>query len=159
MSENSPDPTWTCLPWQALTRDDVYDLLRLRSEVFVLEQRCAYLDPDGKDRLSGVHHLLGRDGDGALAAYLRLLPPGASFAEASLGRVATSPAHRGRGLGEALLVEGLRVAARLWPGQPITIGAQAHLAAWYARHGFVTFGEPFDEDGIPHVHMRRTAKC
>lgn len=153
----SDDLRWQLLPWTALTREDVYDLLRLRAEVFVVEQHCPYLDPDGKDRHPDARHLLGRAAGGALVAYLRLLSPGLSFAEASLGRVVTAPARRGRGAGEALLVEGLRHAAALWPGQPLTIGAQAHLAHWYARHGFVAFGAPFDEDGIPHVHMRRRA--
>lgn len=146
---------WQRRPWGDLGADDVYDLLRLRSEVFVVEQHCPYLDPDGRDRVTGVQHLLGRDGGGDLRAYLRLLPPGVAYPEASLGRVVTAPAWRGRGLGEALLREGLRAAAALWPGQPLALGAQAHLAGWYARHGFVAFGAPYDEDGIPHVHMRR----
>jgi ElaA protein len=157
MTDPTPALHWQLLSWDALSRDEVYELLQLRSAVFVVEQHCPYLDLDGKDRVAGVRHLLGRDGGGALLAYLRLLPPGVSFADASFGRVVTSPAARGRGLGDALVAEALRHAARLWPGVALTIGAQAHLAGYYAKHGFVAFGEPYDEDGIPHVHMRREA--
>jgi ElaA protein len=149
-------PTWQCLRYAELTRDDVYDLLRLRSEVFVVEQACPYLDPDGKDRDPHAHHLLGRAADGSLIAYARLLPPGLSYAEASVGRVVTSPSTRGQGLGHALVIEALKQIDRLWPHADVQIGAQAHLAAYYAKHGFVICSEVYDEDGIPHVHMRRS---
>lgn len=157
MTDLRPALHWQWLPWDALTRDDLYDLLRLRSAVFVVEQHCPYLDADGKDRHVGACHLLGRAADGTLAAYLRLLPPGLSFAEPSFGRVITAPAWRGRGLGDELVAQAVARAGQRWPGLALTIGAQAHLARYYAKHGFVAFGEPFDEDGIPHVHMHRAA--
>lgn len=155
----NPHPAlqWRCLPWSGLDRDELYDLLQLRSAVFVVEQHCPYLDLDGKDRADGAWHLLGRGADGALLAYLRLLPPGLSYDDPSFGRVVTAPAARGGGLGDALVEEALRHAARLWPGRALTIGAQAHLARFYGKHGFSAFGAPYDEDGIPHLHMRRAA--
>jgi ElaA protein len=148
---------WRCLRYVELARDDLYELLQVRSAVFVVEQACAYLDPDGKDRDPETRHLLGRAPDDSLAAYLRLLPPGLSYDEASFGRVLTAPAWRGRGLGDALVVEALRLAPSLWPGHDLRIGAQAHLAGYYAKHGFTVCSEPYDEDGIPHVEMRRPA--
>jgi ElaA protein len=146
---------WQLLRFAALQRDDLYDLLRLRSAVFVVEQRCAYLDPDDKDRHPDAHHLLGRARDGELVAYLRLLPPGLSFAAASFGRVVTSPRHRGRGYGDALVARALRHAHALWPRSGLTIGAQAHLAGYYGKHGFTVCSDVFLEDDIPHVHMQR----
>ena len=149
------DVSWHCLRFDELSRDALYDLLRLRSEVFVVEQACAYLDPDGKDRHPEARHLLGRIGDGDLVAYARLLPPGLSFDEASFGRVVTASSARGHGLGHAVVVEALRHIDALWPHVDVQIGAQAHLADYYARHGFAVCSDVFDEDGIPHVHMRR----
>lgn len=146
---------WQLLRFAALRLDDLYELLRLRSEVFVVEQRCAYLDPDEKDRHPDAHHLLGRAGNGELVAYLRLLPPGLSFAAASFGRVVTSPRHRGRGFGDALVARALVHARELWPGSGLMIGAQAHLAGYYGKHGFTVCSEVFLEDDIPHVHMQR----
>lgn len=150
-------PVWHCLRYAELSRDDVYDLLRLRSEVFVVEQACAYLDPDGKDRDPGARHLLGRAPGGELVACARLLPPGLGYDEASFGRVVTAPVARGLGLGHALVSQALQHVAALWPGHDIRIGAQAHLAGYYARHGFETCSDVYDEDGIPHVQMRRPA--
>jgi ElaA protein len=150
---------WRCCRFAELSLDDLYDLLKLRAEVFVCEQTCAYLDPDEKDRNPQAHHLLGRAPDGHLAAYLRLLPPGLSFPEASFGRVVTAPNERGRGYGHALVIEGLRHLASLWPQSDIQIGAQAYLVDYYAKHGFVVCSEPYDEDGIPHRHMRRGASA
>ena len=146
---------WQLLRFAALRLDDLYELLRLRSEVFVVEQRCPYLDADGKDRHPDAHHLLGRTAGGELAAYLRLLPPGLSFPAASFGRVVTSPRHRGRGHGDALVARALQHAHELWPRSGLTIGAQAHLAGYYGKHGFVVCSDEYLEDDIPHVHMQR----
>ena len=150
------DLDWTLAGLDDLAPRAVYEMLRLRSEVFVVEQACAYLDPDGKDLHPGARHLLGRARDGELVAYLRLLPPGVSYDEASFGRVVTSPRHRGQGLGDALVREALRCADRLWPGAPLRIGAQAHLTGYYGKHGFVVDSDEYDEDGIPHREMRRS---
>lgn len=144
---------WQWLRFSGLGLDDLYDLLALRAQVFVVEQRCAYLDPDGLDR--GAWHLLGRDPAGVLQAALRVVDPGLKFAEPSIGRVVTAPAVRGRGAGRALMVEGLARCDAAWPGQGVRISAQSHLARFYGTLGFDAVGEPCLEDGIPHVEMLR----
>lgn len=145
---------WTWRRYGELSLDELYDLLALRCRVFILEQGV-YQDPDGVDR--HAFHLLGRDDQGTLVAYLRAVDPGARFAEASIGRVLTAPECRGQGQGRALMLEGLARCSQVWPGQPIRISAQAHLQGFYGSLGFVTVGEVYDEDGIPHVQMLRTA--
>jgi len=137
-----------------LTAADVYSMLAARQQVFAVEQQCAFLDADGHD----VHawHLLGwiDDGDApSLAAYLRVLDPGRKFAEPSIGRVLTVPAHRGTGLGRSLMAEGIARTGRIWPGRAIRIAAQQRLEAFYASLGFRTASAPYQEDGIPHVDM------
>jgi ElaA protein len=148
---------WRCLPFAALSTDSLYRLLRLRSEVFVVEQNCVFLDMDGLD--AQCLHVLGevvdQDGTVHLHASTRLVPPGLAFAEASIGRVVTAPAARGGGIGHALMAESVRLLERLWGPQPIRIGAQAHLEAFYNRHGFVSDNKPYVEDGIPHIEMIR----
>ncbi|NZA27180.1 GNAT family N-acetyltransferase [Luteimonas sp. SJ-92] len=153
----SPSLRWQTRRFRELDLDALYAVLRLRAEVFVVEQRCAYLDPDGKDRHPDALHLLGLAADGALAAYLRILPAGVSYPEPSIGRVVTAPGHRGRGLGDPLLREALREIERRWPGTDVRIGAQAHLGDYYGRHGFVADSEPYLEDGIAHIDMMRRA--
>lgn len=143
---------WTWRRFSALTVDDLYDALALRCRAFILEQG-AYLDPDGSDR--HAWHLLGRDGNGALVAYLRAVDPGVRFAEPSLGRVAVSAECRGRSVGRALVAEGLVRCDGHWPRQPNRISAQAHLERFYAGFGYASTGEPYLEDGIPHVQMLR----
>ncbi|QDH71202.1 GNAT family N-acetyltransferase [Marilutibacter alkalisoli] len=157
---DTPALRWHLARFTDLSADHLYDLLRLRSEVFVVEQDCAYLDIDGKDRHPEAWHLLGLAPDGSLVAYLRIMPPGlghgsGDFAEPSIGRVVTAPGWRGKGLGDPLLREGIALAEREWPGTPIRLGAQSHLQHYYARHGFVPASEPYVEDGIPHVEMLR----
>lgn len=148
---------WRCLPFHALSADTLYRLLRLRSEVFVVEQNCVFLDMDGLD--PQCLHVLGEvvDADGTvhLHASTRLVPPGVAFAEASIGRVVTAPAARGGGIGHALMAESVRLLEQLWGPQPIRIGAQAHLETFYNRHGFVSDDRPYIEDGIPHLEMLR----
>ena len=146
---------WWYGRFDALSVDDLYDALALRSQVFVVEQNCVFLDADGADRHSG--HLLGRDDAGVLQGYLRIVDPGVKFAEASIGRVITSEAARGTGLGHRLVAEGIARGAAAWPGQPIRIGAQSRLESFYARHGFVREGGDYIEDGIPHCEMLRKA--
>ena len=153
----TPDLQWRCLPFHALSADTLYRLLRLRSEVFVVEQACVFLDMDGLD--AQCMHVLGEvvDADGTphLHASTRLVPPGVAFAEASIGRGGTAPAARGGGIGHALMAESVRLLEQLWGPQPIRIGAQAHLERFYNRHGFVSDDKPYIEDGIPHIEMVR----
>jgi ElaA protein len=143
---------WTCLPFAELGVERLYDALALRSEVFVVEQQCVFLDIDGLDRQT--LHLLGEGDDGRLLAYARLIPPGVKGGDALIGRVVTSPAARGSGAGRALMAEAVAQCQRLWPGQPITLHAQAHLDRFYASFGFQPVGHPYIEDGIPHIEMR-----
>ena len=147
---------WQWSGFADLTVAQLYEMLALRQQVFVLEQTCLYPDIDGLD--PDAHHLLGwttLEGRRQLAASLRCLAPGAKYEEMSLGRVVTSPAARGTGLGRELVAQGIACAEQLHPGHAIRIGAQAHLERFYAGFGFVTVSEPYDEDGIMHVDMLR----
>ncbi len=141
---------WSWLRFADLGVDNLYDALALRCQVFILEQG-PYLDPDGVDRHSW--HLLGRDGQGGLQAYLRLVDPGVKYAEPSMGRVITAPIARGAGLGHVLVAEGLLRCASTWPGLGVRISAQAHLQRFYSSHGFVAVSLPYAEDDIPHLQM------
>ena len=147
---------WHFSRFADLTPFDLYDVLAARQNVFILEQTCLYPDIDGYDL--EAHHLLGwRDVDGKrqLAAYLRVLAPGAKYDEMSLGRVVTTPAARGSGAGRALLDQGIAHAEALHPGHRIRIGAQQYLERFYASFGFQTVSAPYDEDGIMHIDMLR----
>jgi len=149
-------PQWQLSRLPELSAADLYAALAARQVVFAVEQQCAYLDADGLDL--DAWHLLGWAGDGpgrALACYLRILAPGARYAEPAIGRVLTTPTFRGTGLGRVLMEEGLARAARLFPGAPVRIAAQQRLESFYASLGFRTVSAPFDEDGIPHVEMLR----
>ena len=168
---------WQWLPFDALSREQLYALLRLRSEVFVVEQNCVFLDMDGQDEKA--MHLLGlRASAGSaqdteqtpgspatsaeahaleLVAYVRCFPAGITFKEASIGRVITKPSARGGGLGHLLMAQAIRALHQHWGPQAIRIGAQAHLKNFYQQHGFVDWGLPYVEDGIDHLQMVRTA--
>lgn len=148
--------TWQWLPFDALSRDQLYELLRLRSEVFVVEQNCVFQDMDGLD--DQAMHLLGTrvvDGAPQLVAYVRCFAKGITFDEASIGRVVTRQSARGGGLGHVLMTEAVRALQQQWGAQPIRIGAQAHLKSFYERHGFADVGKPYMEDGIAHIEMVR----
>jgi ElaA protein len=144
---------WTTKPFSALTLAELYALLQLRSEVFVVEQTCAFQDIDGLDQVA--HHLLGHTDTGELAAYARLFDAGHSYPQASIGRVVTSPRYRRFGLGRQLLSQALEQCEALFGPQPIKIGAQLYLQAFYESFGFVQQGEGYLEDGIPHIYMLR----
>lgn len=133
-----------------LTPQTLYEILRLRSEVFVVEQNCVFLDMDNKDHDS--HHLMiyvGHD----LAAYCRILPAGLSYAEPSIGRVVSSPKHRGTGAGRIMMEKAIAYTRQLHGNQPIRIGAQLYLKKFYASLGFEAQGDVYLEDGIQHVEM------
>jgi ElaA protein len=144
---------WRLARLDELTAREVHDILQLRTAVFVIEQMCVFQDMDGAD--PDCWHLFAREA-GQVAAYCRLVPAGVKFAEPSIGRVITSGAVRGTGMGRALMQEALKQAAALWPGAALRIGAQQRLEGFYRSLGFVTDSEPYDEDGIPHVEMLHT---
>ncbi len=146
---------WRWKRFPELTGEEVYRLLTLRSDVFVVEQRSIYLDPDGLDR--AAFHLLGTDGNGALVAYLRILPPGTQYAEASFGRVVLGGTVRGQGLGRELVRRALAFLKAEYPEAEVVIGAQQYLRGFYEGFGFAVEGEPYDDGGVPHLHMRRPA--
>ncbi len=146
--------TFTCKPFYELSLDELYAIMALRQEVFVVEQHCPYLDADGKDRLG--FHLCGYTSEQQLLAYTRLLPLGVSYEKyASIGRVVSAPSARGTGLGKALMQESLRQAQLLFPGKPLKISAQSYLIRFYRSFGFETVGEEYLEDDIPHIAMIR----
>ncbi|MBI3713370.1 MAG: GNAT family N-acetyltransferase [Burkholderiales bacterium] len=142
---------WQIARFDQLTLDQLYAILQARSTVFVLEQNCVYLDIDGKDQ--HCVHLAAWNTHNELLAYLRVVPPGISFTEASLGRVITTTQARGTGIGKQLLQRGIAVCRETYPQQPIRIGAQHYLEKFYQSFGFVTDSEIYLEDGIPHVEM------
>lgn len=147
---------WQHASFAELSNHDVYAMMAARLHVFVLEQQCLWNDFDGLDL--AAHHVLGWstvDGRRQLVAYLRVLAPGAKYAEASIGRVLTTDAARGAGAGRALVEQGLALAARLYPQARIKIGAQQYLERFYAGFGFATISAPYEEDGIMHVDMLR----
>jgi len=146
---------WVCRPFAGLGVEPLYALMRLRQEVFVVEQKCAYLDADGAD--PKCWHLLGQDAQGRLLACLRIVPPGLRYEESSIGRVAVHPEARGTGLGLELVAKGVARCLQLHPVHPIRISAQAYLEAFYGRFGFVAEGPTYLEDDIPHVAMVRPA--
>ena len=152
-SQAGATPVWTWHAWRELSADLVYEIMRLRSAIFVVEQNCVFPDMDGRD--PACEHLCGRDAAGALVAYLRLVPPGVRTPEVSLGRVVVTQSARGRGFGRAVMQEGLRHCASRYPGKPVKVSAQRHLEAFYQSLGFATVGAPYLEDGIWHVDMVR----
>ena len=144
--------TWFWKPFGALSSTELYDIMRARQQVFIIEQTCFYSDLDGADLYSW--HLIGHTLEIGLAAYLRVLMPGAQRPEPAIGRVLTVASMRGKGLGRQLIAEGLKRAQQQFPGQDIVLSAQCHLVALYQEFGFQSVGEPYVEDGIPHVDMR-----
>lgn len=141
---------WICKPFNELTPNELYAILRLRSEVFVVEQNCVFLDQDNKDQY--CHHLMGWQDD-LLVAYTRLVPAGISYTEPSIGRVVTSPAARGQGAGRELMHESIKTLHYLWGKSPIKIGAQLYLLKFYESIGFQQTSSIYLEDDIEHIEM------
>lgn len=146
----SPALHWTWERFDDLGVHALHDALALRCRVFILEQG-PYQDPDAADK--HAWHLLGRSANGSLLAVLRVVDPGVSYAEPSIGRVVVAPELRARGAGRALLVEGLERCQSAWPGQAVRISAQAHLQRYYGEQGFVPVTGEYLEDGIAHIGM------
>ncbi len=149
---------WQRLTFAQLTTIQLYQLLKLRVDVFVVEQACPYPELDNKDLLEHTYQLLGYR-HGELIACARLLPPGVSYPNASIGRVATAQQHRGGGLGHQLMAQAVNHCLDLWPQSAIEIGAQAHLEHFYQQHGFVKTSESYLEDGIAHIDMQRSRQA
>lgn len=143
--------TISCKIFDELTTKELYDLLQLRSEIFVVEQQCAYLDMDGVD--FQCHHLLIYDHNDKLQAYARLIPAGLTFLENSIGRIVTR--EHGNGLGKILMKVALVEMNNIFGDRPIRIGAQTQALPFYRNFGFIEDGEPYDEDGIDHIEMIR----
>ncbi len=144
--------TWICSPFVALDHDALYELLKLRAEVFVVEQNCAYQDLDGHDR--EALHLRGLIA-GEVVCYARLNPPGAKSPHATISRVLTKKRFRAAGLGRRLLREALARCGEQWPNVVVELSAQAHLVHLYVSLGFRPISDPYDHEGIPHVDMLR----
>jgi ElaA protein len=141
---------WQTKPFNTLTAQDLYAILQLRAQVFVVEQNCPYLDLDGKDAASHVMCMQGTQ----LVAYTRILPIGIAYPNyASIGRVVNASSQRGTGLGKKLMEHTINQLYTLYGKQPIKIGAQFYLKSFYESFGFNTTGEVYDEDGIPHIAM------
>lgn len=148
---------WQWTSFSDLDLATLYAVMRVRQEVFVVEQTCAYLDADGAD--PAAFHLLGWSDD-TLVAYLRVFPPGSTdHPEAVIGRVIITEPHRGRGLSRALMHEAHAQMARQWGDAPSWLSAQAHLEGLYRSLGYAVCGAGYDEDGIPHLPMRRPASA
>lgn len=143
---------WNCKRFDDLTPHELYGIIKLRNEVFVVEQNCVFQDADDKDQRS--YHLAGYK-DNKLAAYARLVPSGVSYPQISIGRVITLPAFRKSGIGKELMQEAINHSFGLFGKQSIKIGAQLYLKKFYESFGFVQEGGVYDEDGIDHVHMVR----
>ncbi len=147
------DIDWHLKVFQELSINELYDLLRLRQEVFVLEQQCLYADSDKKDQTA--IHLLGYL-NGELTAYSRLFASGNYFTEAcSFGRAMTAQQARRQGIGKQLVIQTLKALDKLWPNTSCKISAQSYLQHFYEELGFERRGEEYLEDDIPHVAMWR----
>lgn len=141
---------WTIKTFDALSVHELYDLLQLRSEIFVVEQNCVYLDLDGKDKVA--LHLIGKY-DNNIVAHARLFKPGISFDNASIGRVTVAIKYRDRKWGHELMRNAINGIQDHFNEQKITIGAQLYLKRFYESHGFVQTSEMYLEDDIPHIEM------
>lgn len=142
--------TKICKHFNDLTNTELYDMLRLRSDVFVVEQNCVFLDLDDKDQQ--CYHVLFYE-DHTIVACSRLVPQGVSYPEISIGRIVTSMAVRGTGVGKQLVDYSIEECRRLFGEGPIKIGAQLYAKKFYESFGFVQSSDVYDEDGIDHIKM------
>ena len=153
--QGSMELIWTLKKFEELTSTELYAIMHLRNEVFVVEQNCVYQDADNKDVKSW--HFMGWDGE-TLVAYTRLLPQGISYAEASIGRVVSSPKYRGIGAGRELMERSIDTTVKLFNCSAIKIGAQLYLKKFYESLGFIQSGPEYLEDNIPHIEMLLSKK-
>ena len=143
---------WTIRRFDELTVGELYSILQLRNEVFIVEQNCVYNDTDGKDQ--PAWHLMAIEDD-KLIAYTRILPPGVSHSDPAIGRVVTSSAIRRSGLGRELMKRSIEACEKLFGKISISLSAQVYLQSFYESLGFIVVGEEYLDDGIPHIKMSR----
>ncbi|MGC6553191.1 GNAT family N-acetyltransferase [Streptococcus sp. VTCC 12905] len=141
---------WEIKAFDQLSLQELYTILTMRTNVFVVEQACPYPELDGKD--PNCLHLLGTI-NGELVAYLRILPAGLRYDEVSIGRVVVKPSHRGKGLGRLMMEQAIHCITNEWKESQIKIGAQAYLEKFYQSLGFEPVSEVYLEDDIPHLDM------
>ncbi|MCK0130371.1 GNAT family N-acetyltransferase [Flavobacteriaceae bacterium F08102] len=141
---------WFCLSFNELSTADFHDIIQLRNAVFVVEQQCIFQDLDGKDKVA--YHLFFKHNH-KIVAYARLFKPGVYYNEASIGRIVVEKSNRKNKLGRALLAKSIKEIERLFGKVPIKIGAQTYLQNFYESFDFFQIGEPYLEDGIPHMYM------
>lgn len=142
--------TWTIKKFSELTPYELYAIMQLRNEVFVVEQNCVFQDADNKDQ--ACHHVMGWDGP-KLLAYARIVPAGISYMEPSIGRIISSPKARGKGAGRELVQRSIDALYALHGKNVIRIGAQLYLKKFYESFGFTQAGYIYIEDGIEHIEM------
>ena len=142
--------TWKIQRYEELTRDELYKIIQLRVNVFIVEQQTCYEDLDNHDQNS-IH--ISYVQDRKIFAYTRLLPPGEKFEMASLGRVITSQEARGTGLGKEMIQLALDTIEKTWPGSEVFIQAQNYLKNFYSSFGFEAVSEPYIYDSLPHLDM------
>lgn len=141
---------WIFKSFDELTNEELYDILKLRFEVFVIEQNCLDIDPDGKDKVS--MHLMLED-DGKIIGCARILPPKVSYDEPSIGRIALDKSYRGTGLGREIVQKCIDFIHNIMKIREIRISGQAYLLDFYKSFGFVVTESPYLEDKIPHYQM------
>lgn len=144
---------WYCKDWSDLSKEELYEILALRMRVFVVEQNCPYIDTDGKDKKS--LHLFALNDEGKCVACARLVKPGISYDEWSIGRVATDESVRRHGVGMELMRRAISFFEEK-NNPAVRISAQCYLEKFYDKFGFIPIGEPYPEDDIPHIEMLRS---
>jgi ElaA protein len=144
---------WTTKHFKDLSVDEYFEILHLRTAIFVVEQDCPYQEVDEKDRKS--YHLFGKSENGEVIAVTRILPKGISYNEISIGRVALKKEYRGKGIAGELMKESLMFIEKQFGKEDIRISAQTYLFNYYSKFGFQSVGEEYLEDNIPHIEMLR----
>ncbi len=144
---------WLVKYFDELSNHQLYAIMQLRNEVFVVEQNCVFQDADNKDQES--YHLMGFN-NGILVAYTRIVPPGIIYEQASIGRVVTSPAIRKHGAGKILMKKSVKAVYDLFGAVPIKLGAQLYLSKFYESFDFKQISDVYLEDGIEHIYMLKS---
>ncbi len=159
MDKNNSEPSieWKWCSFDELSTAELYAVLKLRQEIFIVEQKCIYHDCDGLDKKAW--HLLGMINNhiqSELVAYLRLIFPGIKADHPAIGRLLTHEKVRTKGVGKQLLKQGIIHSGRTYPDYPIGVSAQVYLQSFYNGFGFIPVSEPYDEDGIAHIDLLRS---